>query len=348
MANYLIEFWRAARQRAAAGMAKPAWRQAFEAVELALVRKLGPRYYETAGLWRSDTDRSTRFGHINVAEYKAFVDRMNPPAYRKASQHKLIEKALLEAMGVPTAPLLGYVRRGLPNGPRRAGDADGFAATVAAFPVDRFAFKEVEGFGGRSFQAFAIERGAGVALRSLKDGTATTPRALWDAIAQSRNGFIAEAYIEQHAWYAALNASSVNTYRVWVVDAGGGGEVILSYLRMGRAGDLVDNKTAGGILAPVEAGRLGMATDASTARRTFANHPDSGTPIAGETPPLLDAVHGAAVEALAAFPGVRFAGVDVAVATSGPVVVELNVEPAREGAVRCDIPFKRWISERGI
>ena len=40
------------------------------------------------------------------------------------------------------------------------------------------------------------------------------------------------------------------------------------------------------------------------------------------------------------FQGLKFAGVDVAVGPGGPVIVELNVNPDREGAAFTDIPTK--------
>lgn len=351
MANYLIQFWRNARRRARDAGGKPAHVQVFETLQLAIVRKLGPRYYETAGLWRRHIDRRTRFGHINAGEYRTFLDRMNPALYRKASQHKMLEKSMLTTLAVPTAGFIAYVLEGLPSSGKQVGDAASLESTLSDAATERFVLKEVEGHGGRSFQAFTIERQTdGILLRSLKDGVVSSPQALWDnTIAGCPNGFIVESYIEQHPWYTTLNSSSINTFRVWVIEREGHGEVVLSYLRMGRAGDLVDNKTAGGLLAPVtHEGKLGMATDAGTDRREFASHPDSGTAIAGAVPPLLVDVHAAAIRALSAFPNARFAGVDVAVSVDGPVIVELNLEPAREGAVRCDIPFKLWLAKNGF
>ena len=48
-----------------------------------------------------------------------------------------------------------------------------------------------------------------------------------------------------------------------------------------------------------------------------------------------------AEQSLMCFQGLKFAGVDVAVGPDGPVIVELNVNPDREGAAFTDIPTKK-------
>lgn len=347
MAATLGSFWQQARRNVAAGAPSP-FIQAVQAVELRLRRGLGPAYYHTAGLWRPSISRADRLGHINDHEYHAFLDRMNDPAFQKVSQHKITEKAVLELMGVPTPRFLAHVRAGPTAGPM-IGDAAALAAFARAHAGQRIAVKEVEGFGGRGFRAFDIAPD-GALFRSLKDNSGVSAETLWaDVAAVGGGGYIVEAYLEQHPWYAALNASSVNTFRVWVCEHGGTSEIVLAYLRVGRAGDLVDNKSAGGILTPVRAdGTFGPLTTAKVDRLMMDAHPDTGVRVAGEKPPLLDTVYDVARQALAAFPHTRFAGLDIAVGTAGPVVIEMNVRPGREGAVRCDVPFRDWIRARGL
>jgi glutathione synthase/RimK-type ligase-like ATP-grasp enzyme len=41
-----------------------------------------------------------------------------------------------------------------------------------------------------------------------------------------------------------------------------------------------------------------------------------------------------------AFPGIRFAGVDVAISQSGPIVIELNTSPDRIGAAFVGVPTR--------
>ena len=46
------------------------------------------------------------------------------------------------------------------------------------------------------------------------------------------------------------------------------------------------------------------------------------------------------IRAVAAFPHLQFAGVDIAITAEGPVVIELNVEPDPASAVVFDQPHR--------
>jgi hypothetical protein len=46
-------------------------------------------------------------GQMSVGEYRRFVGRWNPESYRKLSQNKIAEKAILTLFHVPTPRFLG-------------------------------------------------------------------------------------------------------------------------------------------------------------------------------------------------------------------------------------------------
>ena len=54
--------------------------------------------------------------------------------------------------------------------------------------------------------------------------------------------------------------------------------------------------------------------------------------------PWWPEVQSLAMKALLAFPELRFAGLDIAIGETGPVVLELNVSPDREAAAFTDCP----------
>src|SRR5699024_12357746 len=64
-----------------------------------------------------------------------------------------------------------------------------------------------------------------------------------DILELDRGGdWLVEEHFEQHPMLSALNPTSVNTIRVWVINHGQNGyEVVTAYLRMGRAN--VDQKS---------------------------------------------------------------------------------------------------------
>jgi hypothetical protein len=137
------------QQRAREGHA-PLLRQVAEMVALRLLRGVGPGYYHTAGFWRTGLLWRDKTGQMSAKEYRRFLARWNDPAYRKMSQHKIAEKAMLSLFNLPTPRFLGRIGReaGLDHRGRPLRDADDLAALLLQERIDRVVFKEVEGYGG--------------------------------------------------------------------------------------------------------------------------------------------------------------------------------------------------------
>ena len=338
MSTSLVDVIRAARPSPDESL-KPLCRQLLEMLRLRAFRGIGPRYYLTAGLNRRDVRGPAVFGHINADEYRRFIRQVNPPERRAPLNSKIEQKRRLVAAGLPTpAPIYGA----------EPGEADParLAAALAPHVGGRIAVKPASGFGGAGFRSFIVE--APDRLVSPGDGGVMSAA---DLVAAFGGGLMVESYLHQHPWYDGLNASSVNTWRIWVMRQGqqGRAQPVLAYLRMGRAGAAVDNMGGGGLYAPLRpAGSLGAAADGSIFRRRFAAHPDSGVPLEGARPPFVAQAIELAAQALDAIPALAFAGMDIAVAPDGPVVIEVNAEPDRMGAARVGLPFKQWLADRGI
>ena len=332
----LVDIVRASR--ASAGEAvKPLPLQLLEMARLRAVRGIGPRYYLIAGLNRREARGPAVFGHINADEYRRFIRQVNPPEGRTPLNSKVEQKRRLVAAGLPTpAPIYGA----------EPGEADpaALAQALSGHVGSRVAVKPASGFGGAGFRSFTVE----APDRLVGGGDALTAAEL---VAAFRGGLMVESYLRQHPWYEALNASSVNTWRIWVMrdPAGEAAQPVLAYLRMGRAGAAVDNMGGGGLYAPLRAdGALGAGGDGSIFRRRFAAHPDSGVAIEGVRPPFVAEAVDLAARTLDALPALAFAGMDIAVAPEGPVVIEVNAEPDRMGAARVGLPFRQWLADRGL
>jgi hypothetical protein len=110
---------------------------------------------------------------------------------------------------------------------------------------------------------------------------------------------------------------------------------------------VVDNQSAGGLLAAIdmETGRLGEALDGLPTRRSYINHPDHGAQIRDVCVPYWGAAVRLAESVVEAFPGIRFAGVDVAVSRDGPVVLELNPSPERTAPSIVEINAKGALAD---
>jgi Sugar-transfer associated ATP-grasp len=337
------EFLRLSRKRANEGH-RSVLRQVLELSVLLPFYGVGPGYYQMAGFWDRKVRWTDKTCHMSAAAYHKIVERLNPRPYQKLSQNKLGEQALLRLFGVPCSELLGFYHalsgRTVNGDPLRTPEElSRFLA--GGLDQSKICFKPVEGWGGRGFQVVeVVRRGNTVRIRRIGERNLIDVAEFCEIVLHvlHHGSSILEGYLEQHPAMARFNPSSVNTLRFWVLQATASAfpQVVLCYLRIGRAGSLVDNHSSGGIVAPVdlETGRVHAAIDGLPERDVFPFHPDHGAPIEGQEIPFFAESLELARRSLLAFPFFRFAGVDIAVTAQGPRVIELNPSPDRAGITR--------------
>jgi len=326
---------------------KSVLRQWAEMIALLVVTGNGPNYYQLAGFWKRTYRWSEMSRHISARAFTAHVNRVNPPEYHKLGQSKIAEKAILTLLGIPTPRFIGVLdvsleRSGTPCAVASAQDLD---ELLSRDPAERVAFKLIEGHSGLGFMAAQVIRApSGLRLRPLdSDGDITVAQFVDEKLdLRPGNPRLIEEYLVQDPDYGAFNPSSVNTIRPWTIIREGRARTLFAYFRMGRRGSLVDNIWAGGIVAPVdlETGRMAAAHDGEPTRRTFVVHPDSGVRIEGAVLPHFREAIALAERSVLAFPHITFSGLDIAMSPGGPVVIETNVLPAREGAAFVGYPTR--------
>jgi len=322
--------------------------------EMAVLRLLSGvpiSYYLRGGLDTVAGTLRNKLGFVGPKRYARLVWQLNDPAYRKISQNKLAEKALLEALAIPTPEFLGYFER--KGGRTNAGRPLRSEADMRAFlisvvgdrEVRRICFKLTEGWSGIGFLAVDVRISpCGIPVVTFAQGPLDKRyrvSVLLEKLGNS-SAYVIEPFIEQHPDYAVIHPQSVNSYRFWIgEDDFGVTRPLLGYIRFGCAGALVDNGLDK-LIAPldVETGRIGQAYSPSLQRLTTDTHPDTGHRITGVRLPFYYEARALACDALRPFPHIRFAGVDIAVGKEGPVVLELNVQPSENGAATCRVPIK--------
>lgn len=340
-----LRTWFARAQRQAAQGAWPVWRQTLEAACLWATRGLGPNYYLAARMGRRSLSWRTKTRHATPREYRALIDRLNPAPYRKASQHKVLEKGVLSLLGLPTPRFVAFfhAERGRDGDGGPLTDARMLQALLALHSGQRLCFKPVEGFGGAGFRSLDVLPGGASLQHPITQATLSTAE-LAAELLQSVDGWLIERHQAQHPQLAALNPSSLNTLRLWVLDRGEGPRITHALLRVGRAGVQVDNTSQGGlvVLVNVATGCTQAGPDVHQPEKWLTHHPDSGVPLADLHLPHWPEVHTLAERALCAFPHMRFAGLDVALAPEGPVLIEVNVQPDSIGALTFDLALKDY------
>jgi hypothetical protein len=336
-----FDYLTVAREKArSGGLSVP--RQLLEMSALLLLRGIGPRYYHLARFWRQGISFSRKLAHYSDGRYRRKVAELNPPGYQKISQHKVAEKAVLSLFGLRTPRFIGYyhVSRGRSADSYPLRSSSDLRALLMNRVGQRVCFKSVEGFGGGGFAALRVEC-TGDALRLVHPLTGHA-RGIDDwcsHLESSPDGWLLEEYLEQHEVIRALNPDSLNTIRVWTIQREGEFIVRGAFLRVGRAGSQVDNTSQGGLACPidVDSGRIVSALAVSLRREEHSQHPDTGAQLVDTLIPFWPAVVELAGAALSVFPRMVFAGLDIAIGTDGPYVIELNVYPDKQGATHLDL-----------
>jgi hypothetical protein len=328
-------------------------RQLLEMAMLYLLRRIGPGYYLQARWGRASVPFADKWNHVNRSEYLRIIHQLNPRDYQKVSQHKLVEKAVMQAQGLNTAKALGFVhatRGRRPNGALLRSPED-LSEALAQHDGRRVCFKHVEGYGGFGFASYVVEHRDGECwLRKQADGPAISMTQWWAEHRADSEGFLLEEHLTQHPALAALNASSVNTVRMWTVSTPQGWKTIGAYLRVGREGVQVDNNASGGIACPVDVvtGRVIEAFLPAVPRQSVPKHPDSGATLEGFQVPDWEAALHLAGEAIAAFPHMHIAGLDMAFTPDGPALIELNVCPDYIGCAWMGLPLRSRLAELAV
>jgi Sugar-transfer associated ATP-grasp len=247
------QYWRSSQADANLS----SWQQFVEMSLLYCLRGIGPGYYVQSRWGRRSVAFRDKWAHMNRSEYRAFVSRWNPPTYQKASQHKLIEKATLVLQNFATPRFIGYAHK------LRGRDANGNPVQDAAQLNEllerqvgkRLCFKLAEGFGGFGFQSYRIEQSAsGARMCSPTNDAGIVAAQWWEEYGSDTDGFVIEEYMVQHPSMAAINPTSVNTVRLWVVATEQFCEVVGGHLRIGRNASQVDNIASGGLVGSAQRG----------------------------------------------------------------------------------------------
>jgi len=348
------------RTRRASSYAKHLWqalgcsplrlsRVALEIAALRLFHGVSPSYYLLGHLYDDRFTWNEKKQFLSERRFERLVWRLNDPDYRKISQNKLAEKALLTSLGLPTPQFLGFYHPEtgrVPAGRPLQSTADlrtFFLGLLQNTDEADICFKALEGWNGDGFLPMHLSVVNGDLYLAKRGANGLQPLSIENLIQQlgSSDGYVVEHFIDQHPAYAAFHTNSINSYRFWVrLGEDGTPDVPLAFLRVGTGGAVIDNGHTDRIIVPVNAktGARKTALEPTFERPAVPLHPDSQLPTAGPALPLFDEAKALAVEALRAFPGLNFAGVDIAVSSNGPMVLELNPFPGWHGPHWCDQP----------
>lgn len=308
---------------------------------------IGPNYYLLAGMADKNMSWSEKCQHLSDANYHKAIEILNPKPYRKITQHKLTEKSFFTLAKIPTAGFIGFYHpiQGFDEQGNALTTIEQLSALLSLYQEQKICIKLPEGFGGAGFFAGKVDKiiDAGIYIKPINKQQAQVLSVIlagYTDVIKSQ-GLLFETYIEQSEAYAKFNPTSVNTVRTWVLQQGNNIEVIGALFRIGRENALTDNSSSGGLLLPVDikTGRLAKGSTTLTPHsEEFSHHLDSGLQLEGEILAHWQQVIDCSCETLRKLPCTHFAGLDVCMTAQGPLIIEVNVEPDKDGAAYAGIP----------
>jgi hypothetical protein len=300
----------------------------WEFLKCSVARRCIAVHYLTSFLYRRDVRNI--YDYISKGEADAVQEKINNPILTDLINNKLSFVEHFGRGGFPVPRLLGYnilekmYLRGVDtwkvvdlSSPQDLKDS--LDHLMALWGIEGVFLKHIRGTNGKG--AFRVE------LTQLHK-TLEIER-IHSAV--SKNSYVLQQAVVQHAEMSRLNPSSVNTMRIDTFRAPGSqAEILSALLRVGGKDNCVDAVGAGGVFVGIhlDSGKL-----KETARNffhgskmfgTFKANPANGIVFEGFQVPLFDEVKRTVIQAAGWIPP-ALVGWDVAVGPSGPVLIEANV-----------------------
>lgn len=142
--------------------------------------------------------------------------------------------------------------------------------------------------------------------------------------------FLVEDCIVQHPKMSTIYPNAVNTLRIVTVTRNDKVNIMFRSIRMGNAGNVVDNFNHGGLFTTIDEDGIIRKPAVDKKGNIYTNHPFTNTDIVGfEVPLFSQAIEYVKTMAIS-IPEVGYVGWDIAITENGPVVVEANPFPGHD------------------
>ncbi len=257
------------------------------------------------------------------------LNRINP--WTGMIDDKLVFETVLRGFGLPSTETLAIVgtNHRMPKPQAIVSEtALGAFLEKADFPLFGKPLNARYSLGSAKFAGYN-KKSASV---TLHDGRVISLGDLWKEIsADFETGYLFQTCLEQHRELQELTESGIATIRILTLDNGNGPEIYKAVIKLTGAGNVADNFwRKGNLLAPIDAktGEMGAAfSGMGIDAEKYDVHPDTGKAIAGTTLPHWDDVLELCLSTARLLNDAVMIGFDIAITSSGPVIVEANYDP---------------------
>ncbi len=272
-------------------------------------------------------DHVTEGEFVRLREFVNFNYPSPKLAYPGITKDKILSKKLLAALGASVP--VQYCSVTLENGDLYCRDEEGRPVNLEQLRNKPLCYKPVEAECGDGVMMFCILdngqaqlNGENCSLQSLKDNMVSQIKAWGRGMIEDR--------IVQHPDLANLYSKSVNSLRIITVldeTDKNGVRLLGAFLRVGAAGNNVDNYAVGGLIINVKPD--GKLEKYGYIRPEYGNaetmvHPDTGITLENFSVPFFEEAISLCIKIHRQLPGIYSIGWDVAITAEGPLIVEIN------------------------
>ncbi len=292
------------------------WQVAWDLVDIFFRLKTFPDFYGPCRLWeRPRREWALYYGSNYDAYQRARLQReVQRPEYTILFEDKEVCTQLCRAAGLPMPETLGAID---PKEDYRARLSEHLGG-----PSPRRLFiKPVHGAMGAGMH-IAERHGDCIRVRSAGETVILDDFSL-------RHRSIIQCPIEQDPRISEIYPSAVNTVRVVsMLTRTRSVLIVATSMRFGVGDNFVDNWSAGGVAVGVDkrTGKLSEVAFKKTGRR-FKSHPTTGFVFKGFQLPRWKELLELAERVQSSLPYHRLIGMDIALSTDGPLLVEINACP---------------------
>jgi hypothetical protein len=285
-------------------------------------------HYLTSFLYRRDVNNI--YDYISVKEEKKVQKEINDPKLSDIITNKLMFVEHFKRGGISVPNLIGYniLDKLYLRMPDRWESVDilslpdfisSMQRVIHTWRIKSIFLKPIRGSQGTGAYKIDIEQ-----LNLKKDIIG-----VHSSLTQSY--YVIQEVVEQHQDLSSLNSNSLNTMRVDTFRAPSEkAEILSGFLRVGGKNSYVDNISAGGVLVGINL-ENGVLREKAINKfhgnqkiGTFKLNPVTGIPFEGFKIPYFNEVKKIVIQAAEWIPS-ALVGWDVAVSSSGPVLIEANV-----------------------
>lgn len=272
-------------------------------------------------------DHVTEGEFVRLREFVNFNYPSSKLAYPGITKDKILSKKLLAALGAPVP--VQYCSVTLENGNLYCRDEEGIPVDFTELRNRHLCYKPVEAECGDGVMMFRILddkhaelNGEACSLQSLKDNMIFQIKTWGRGMIEDR--------IIQHRDLENIYYKSVNSLRIITVlskEGKNGIRLLGAFLRIGAAGNSVDNYAVGGLIINVRPD--GKLEKYGYIRPEYGNaetavHPDTGIVLENFSVPFFKEAVDLCIKIHGQLPGIYSIGWDVAITGEGPLIVEIN------------------------